>query len=64
MRSLLLGAMPCLLMAQAPPLSYDDIVQRARTSPEQFRTEALLAERHRALSGTRGFLREGPSLAF
>jgi outer membrane protein TolC len=64
MRSLLLGAMPCLLFAQAPPLSYDDILQRALTSPEQFRTEALLAERHRALNGTRGFLREGPSLGF
>jgi outer membrane protein TolC len=49
-------------MAQAPPLAYEDILKRARTSPEQYRTEALLAERHRALSGTRGFLREGPSL--
>ncbi len=63
MRILLLGALPCLLMAQAPPLSYDDILLRARTSPEQFRTEALLAERHRVLNGTRGFLREGPSLS-
>lgn len=62
MRSLLLGAVPCLLFAQAPPLSYDDIVQKARTSAEQFRTEALLAERHRALASTRGFLREGPAL--
>jgi outer membrane protein, heavy metal efflux system len=62
MRSFLLGVLPCLLMAQSPPLSYDDILQHARTDPEQFRTEALLAERHRALNGTRGFLREGPSL--
>lgn len=62
MRTFLLGALPCLLLAQAPPLAYEDIRQRARTSPEQFRTEALLAERHRALSGTRGFLREGPAL--
>jgi outer membrane protein TolC len=62
MRIPILGALPCLLMAQAPPLSYDDILQRARTSPEQLRTEALLAERHRALSGTRGLLREGPAL--
>jgi len=62
MRTFFLGALPCLLLAQAPPLSYDDILQRARRSPEQFRTEALLAERHRALSGTRGFLREGPAL--
>lgn len=58
----LLGALPCLLVAQAPPLSYDDIIQRARTSPGQFRTEALLAGRHRALASTRGFLREGPVL--
>jgi len=64
MRTFLLGALPCLLMAQAPPLAYEDILKRARTSPEQYRTEALLAERHRALSGTRGFLREGPSLGF
>ena len=62
MRTLFLGALPCLLMAQAPPLSFDDILQRARTSPDQLRTEALLAERHRALSGSRGFLREGPAL--
>ncbi|NWJ41365.1 MAG: TolC family protein [Geothrix sp.] len=62
MRTFLLGALPCLLMAQAPPLSYDDILTRARTSPGQDRIEALLAERHRALGGTRGFLREGPSL--
>ena len=62
MRTLLLGALPCLLMAQAPPLTYDDILHRARTSPEQYRTEALLAERQRALNGTRGFLREDPSL--
>jgi hypothetical protein len=62
MRTLLVGAVPCLLLAQTPPLTYDDILQRARTSPEQYRTEALLAERSRALSGTRGFLREGPSL--
>lgn len=62
MRTFLLGMLPCLLMAQAPPLSYDDILKRARTSPERSRTEALLAERHRALNGTRGFLREGPFL--
>lgn len=62
MRIFLLGALPCLLMAQAPPLSFDDILQRARTSPGQYRTEALLAGRYRSLSGTRGFLRDGPSL--
>ena len=64
MRTLLLGMLSCLLLqAQAPPLSYDDILQRARTSPGQYRAEALLAERARALSGSRGFLREGPALA-
>ena len=61
MRTFVLGALPCLLMAQAP-LPFDDILPRARTSPGQSRTEALLAERYRALNGTRGFLREGPSL--
>lgn len=64
MRAFLLGALPCLLLAQAPPLSYDDILQRARRGPEQYRTEALLAVRQRALGDSRGFLREGPSLGF
>ncbi len=68
MRPLLMGALPCVLMAQAPPspaplLAFDEIQRRARASPEQYRTEALLAERRRALAGTRGFMREGPSLA-
>lgn len=63
MKPLLLGAMPCVLVAQAPPsLSYDDILQRARTSPEQLRTAALLASRERQLRASSGFLREGPSL--
>ncbi len=67
MRPLLMGALPCVLLAQAPPspaplLTFDEIQQRARTSPEQYRTEALLAERQRALAGTQGFMREGPSL--
>ncbi len=67
MRPLLMGALPCVLLAQAPPsptplLSFDEIQQRSRISPEQYRTEALLAERQRALAGTQGFLREGPSL--
>ncbi len=63
MRLLLAGALSWALMAQAPPLSFNDIQHRARTSPEQFRTEALLAGRQRALSESKGFLREGPSLA-
>lgn len=63
MKPLFLGALPCVLMAQASPsLSYNDILQRARTSPEQLRTEALLAGRARQLRTSSGFLREGPSL--
>lgn len=62
MRFLLLGALPWALMAQAPPLSFSDIQARARTSPDQYRTQALLAERQRALASSKGFLREGPSL--
>lgn len=67
MRPHLMGALPCVLLAQAPPspaplLTFDQIQQRARTSPEQYRTDALLADRQRALAGTQGFMREGPSL--
>ncbi len=65
MRTLLLGALPCVLVAQVPaPLSYDDILKHARTSPEQLRTEALLAGRERQLRGTSGLLREGPTVGF
>lgn len=65
MRTLLLGALPCVLAAQASaPLSYDEILQRARTSPEQLRTEALLASRDRQLRSSSGLLREGPSIGF
>lgn len=64
MRTFLLGALPCLLLAQAPPLSYDEILQRARTSPGQLQTEALLAGRERQLRGTSGLLREGPTVGF
>ena len=64
MRSFLILVLPCLLAAQAPALSFPDILAHARTSPTQYRTEALLAERHRALAVTQGLLREGPSLAY
>ncbi len=63
MRLLLMGALPWALMAQAQPLTFNEIQHRARTSPDQYRTEALLAERQRALAGSKGFLREGPSLS-
>ncbi len=63
MRTLFLGALPCVLLAQASaPLSFDEILQRARSSPEQLRTEALLAGRERQLRGSSGLLREGPSV--
>jgi outer membrane protein TolC len=63
MRTFLLGALPCLLMAQAPPLSYDDVLKRVRTSPEQYRADSLLAERQLQLQESRGFLRDGPTVA-
>lgn len=65
MRLLLLGLAPGLLLAQAPStLSFDDILRRARVSPEQYRVEALLAERQVHLRGTQGFLREGPTVGY
>lgn len=63
MRLLILGAMPWALIAQAPPLTYTEIQQRAKTSPDQLRTEALLADGQRSLAGSAGFLREGPTLS-
>lgn len=67
MRTLFLWGLPGVLFAQAPtapPLSYDAVLARARTSPEQYRTEALLAANRRALSATSGFLRDAPTLGF
>ena len=67
MRTLLIWGLPGVLFAQAPtapPLSYDAVLARARTSPEQYRTEALLAANRRALSATSGFLRDAPTLGF
>lgn len=65
MRLPLLGALPCMLtlhaVAQAP-LTYQEIKAKARPAPEQWRAEALLAERGNQLQETRGFLREGPTL--
>jgi len=62
MRSLLWGALPWALMAQAPPLTFNDLQHRAHRSLDQLKAEALLAERQRALAGSQGLLREGPSL--
>lgn len=60
----LIGALPLVLIAQASPLTYQDLLARARKSGEQIRVDAFLAERQRALSGTRGYLRDGPTLGF
>ena len=67
MRFTPLGAVLCLLTFQAvaqTPLTYQDIQTKARPAPEQWRTNTLLAERHTQLQESRGFLREGPTLAF
>jgi outer membrane protein TolC len=60
------GAVPCLLMVQAAaqtPLTFQDIQAKAWPAPEQWRAEALLAERSLQLQESRGFLREGPTVA-
>ncbi|MCX6549144.1 MAG: TolC family protein [Acidobacteria bacterium] len=69
MRRLLIGALPCLLLAQAPaspPLSpgltFEGILSRAKPGLEQLRLTTWLAERSREVAGSAGFLREGPTL--
>jgi len=67
MRIIPFGALPCLLMVQAvaqTPLSFQDIQSKARPAPEQWRAEALLAERQSQFQESRGFLREGPTVSF
>lgn len=59
-------ALPCVLAVHVfaqPPLTYQDIQAKARPAPEQWRTDSLLAERNHQLQESRGFLREGPTLA-
>jgi len=66
MRSPLLGALLGLLSLQAwaqTPLSYQDLQAKAKPSAMQWRTDALLAERHLQLQESRGLLREGPTLS-
>lgn len=66
MRLPFFGALPCMLALHAAaqtPLTYPDIQAKARPAPEQWRTDALLAERNLQLQESRGFLREGPTLA-
>jgi outer membrane protein TolC len=69
MRRVLIGALPCLLLAQVPaspqaslPLTFEAILNHAKPGLEQLRLESWLAERNRELAGSAGFLREGPSL--
>lgn len=62
MRTLLLGSVCSLIWAQTPPLTYDQLLQRAKPSPAQLELDTLLAEHRRDLSGTAGFLREGPTV--
>ena len=64
MRRVLIGALPCFLLAQAPapPLTYDDLLQRVKPGLDQLRLDAWLAERNRELAGSSGLLRESPSL--
>lgn len=65
MRTLSIGALPCLLVVPAAaqtPLTFSDIRCQARAAPEQWRTEALLAERRLQSRESSGLLREGPSV--
>lgn len=70
MRRVLIGVMPCLLLAQtpasppsSPPLTFESVLNHAKPALEQLRLESWLAERNRELAGTTGFLREGPTLS-
>lgn len=66
MRTITIGALPCLLVVQAaaqPALSFQDIQTKARPAPEQWRSEALLSERRLQFQESRGFLRDGPTVA-
>lgn len=66
MRTVPIGALPCLLVVQAAaqaPLTFQDIQSKARPAPEQWRADALLAERRLQSQASKGFLREGPTVA-
>ena len=67
MRFLQAGTLSSLLFVQVAaqaPLQFQEIQARARLAPEQWRTDALLAERQRQIQETQGFLREGPTVSF
>lgn len=68
MRCALIGALPCLVLAQvptsqpaSPPLPFGAILSHAKPGLEQLRLESWLAERNRELAGSADFMREGPS---
>lgn len=66
MRTFFFGVLPCLLVVQAAaqnPLTYQDILIKARSAPEQLRADVLLAERRLQIQESRGFLREGPTVS-
>ena len=61
--ALMAALLSTAVQAQAPiPLTFDDLVRRARPAPSQYRAEAFLATQRRGLATTSGFLRDGPSL--
>ncbi len=60
------GALSGMVLVQAmaqTPLTYHDILARARPTTEQWRMDSRLAEWRGQLQETRGFLREGPTLS-
>ena len=58
-----LAAVFALPAAAQIPLSYADILARARPTTEQYRLESRLADLQMQLQDTRGFLREGPTVS-
>lgn len=69
MRRVLLGALPCLLLAQAPAsqpspptLTFESLLSHAKPGLDQLRLAVWLAERSREVAGSAGFLRDGPTL--
>ncbi len=66
MRFIPFGALPCLLVLHAAaqtPITFTDIQFKARSAPEQWRTEAILAERRLQFQESKGFMREGPTVS-
>ena len=57
-----LGFAPLASAADSPPLTFDDIVQRAAADPARLARAAGLARWERELSATGRFAREGPTL--